>query len=279
MQPIVSIVLPVYNGEKYLTQSIESVLRQTYQNLELIIVNDCSTDSTEAIALSYQAKDDRIVYLKNEENIKLPASLNKGFAVAKGAYLSWTSDDNWYHLDAFDKMVAFLERSPDVGLVSFDYNFVNADGVFLERINVGETDELIFRNNVGACFLYRAEVMKEIGTYRTDLFLVEDYDYWLRISRKFKIAFCHEVLYEYRLHEKSLTEERKQEVRRILGEYQWNNLRLYEKTNMPEEQLFRFFDRIIDYKKGAVKKRLLMIGFGFRHWRYIWRVLKRNFCK
>jgi len=83
MQPKVSIVLPVYNGAKYLRESVDSCLAQTFSNWELIIVNDCSTDESSAIAEEYAAKDERIRVIHNETNLKLPASLNAGFCQAK----------------------------------------------------------------------------------------------------------------------------------------------------------------------------------------------------
>src|ERR1017187_1387375 len=96
MQPVISIVLPTYNGSKYIRTSIDSCLHQTFPNFELIIVNDCSTDDTASIVEEYVAKDDRIKIIHNIQNKKLPLSLNKGFEIAKGKYFTWTSDDNYY---------------------------------------------------------------------------------------------------------------------------------------------------------------------------------------
>ena len=91
--PKVSIVLPTYNGSKFLSRSIESVQEQAETDWELIIVNDCSTDNTLDIAQKYAQQDKRISVITNEQNKKLPASLNVGFSRAKGKYLTWTSDD------------------------------------------------------------------------------------------------------------------------------------------------------------------------------------------
>ena len=84
MKDLISVVLPVYNGEKYLRESIDSVIAQTYQNWELLIVDDCSTDSTALIAKEYAEKDSRIHYYLNEKNLRLPRNLNRGFSLAKG---------------------------------------------------------------------------------------------------------------------------------------------------------------------------------------------------
>jgi len=94
MDDLISIVLPVYNGEKYLAVAIDSFLNQTHSNFELIIVNDCSKDSSLAIVERYAARDARIKIINNRENKKLPASLNIGHQLAKGEYITRTSDDN-----------------------------------------------------------------------------------------------------------------------------------------------------------------------------------------
>ena len=94
MNDLISIVLPVYNGERFLRESIDSVLAQTYTNWELLIVDDCSTDNTAAIVHEYVQKDSRVQYYKNEKNLRLPRNLNRGFSLARGDYLTWTSDDN-----------------------------------------------------------------------------------------------------------------------------------------------------------------------------------------
>ena len=94
--PKISVVLPVYNGERYLRESLDSILAQTMGDFELIVVDDCSTDATSVILAEYAVRDSRIRIIRNAENQKLPRSLNIGFAEARGEYLTWTSDDNVY---------------------------------------------------------------------------------------------------------------------------------------------------------------------------------------
>ena len=111
--PKVSIVLPTYNGaSKYLRQAIESCLNQTYRDIELIVVDDCSTDSTPDVVRSFN--DPRIRYVRNETNQRLPRSLNIGFALTTGEYLTWTSDDNEFLPEAVDVMLDFLTRNKDI---------------------------------------------------------------------------------------------------------------------------------------------------------------------
>ena len=99
--PKISVVLPVYNGEAYLKDAIKSILNQTFQDFELIIVDDCSTDRTTEIVKRYVDCDSRIILIQNKVNLKLPESLNKGFSHATGDYWTWTSCDNLYMPDAF----------------------------------------------------------------------------------------------------------------------------------------------------------------------------------
>jgi len=136
-KPLVSIVLPTYNGARYLRESIDSCLRQTYDNLELIIVNDGSTDETEEIVLSYD--DPRIVYAKHHPNAGLPRSLNVGFALAKGDYLAWTSDDNYYADNAIEVMVRKLQEwEPRVSMVYCDSYIIDEAGQILRIRRVRE---------------------------------------------------------------------------------------------------------------------------------------------
>src|SRR5687768_16352258 len=105
--PLVSIVLPTYNGCRYLCESIDSCRKQTYPHWELILVDDCSTDDTPRIMAEAVRSDARIRSVRHETNKKLPSGLNTGFRLAKGDYLTWTSDDNCYRPEALAEMVAF----------------------------------------------------------------------------------------------------------------------------------------------------------------------------
>ena len=113
MNELISIVLPVYNGERFLRASIDSVIAQTYQNWELLVVDDCSTDSTASIVREYVQLDPRIKYFKNEVNLRLPRNLNRGFSLAQGNYLTWTSDDNVFRPTALEKMYNALKADPE----------------------------------------------------------------------------------------------------------------------------------------------------------------------
>jgi glycosyltransferase involved in cell wall biosynthesis len=206
-QPLVSIVLPTHNGERYLKEAIDSCLKQTYACLELIIVDDASTDGTPAIISSYTARDDRVRYVRHQTNRKLPAALNTGFAEAKGDYLTWTSDDNLYLPDALAEMVQELESKPDVDIIYSNYTEIDSAGLAIQAVKVSSPSNLAFLNCLGGgCFLYRRTVQESLRGYAEDLYLVEDYDFWLRAScAGFRFKTLPKDLYRYRRHETSLT--------------------------------------------------------------------------
>lgn len=210
---MVSIVLPTYNGEKYINKSIQSVIRQTYPNWELIVIDDCSTDSTNVIVAGYAEKDSRIQLFRNCKNLRLPESLNIGFSKATGDYLTWTSDDNLYKPDAIEKLLRTLQNNENCGLVFSRMENIDAEGN-VKGISYAPSDvnELFYHNIIGASFMYTRKVYEKIGDYNTEKFLMEDYDYWLRIARCNTIEYLPEVLYQYRQHAGSLTETRNRQV-------------------------------------------------------------------
>lgn len=203
----VSVILPTYNGEKYICEAIESILGQTYSNWELIIVDDCSEDVTLQIANEYARKDHRIKVIHNSNNCKLPQSLNVGFHNSKGDLLTWTSDDNRFLPNALEVMQQYFAEHEDAYMVQADMYEIDADGT---RIGNGclqwNEQNLCVKNIVGACFMYTRDVYEKIGDYDTDLFCAEDYDYWIRVEKAYgRIVHIPEILYEYRRHKGNLT--------------------------------------------------------------------------
>lgn len=208
MDSKVSIVLPTYNGSKYLKQAIESCLGQTHKNIELIIVNDCSTDNTRDIIASFD--DNRIIYLENKENLGIANALNKGFGQVTGQYLTWTSDDNYYHENAIEAM---LNNIHDADFVYAGYKILDGDNNLIKEIPARPLWKMDFKNIIGACFLYKREVYEKTGEFKKELFLAEDYEYWLRVRQNFRIKPIDQILYSYRLHKNSLSGKNKKQGR------------------------------------------------------------------
>ncbi len=219
-RPLASIVLPTYNGARFIQSSIDSCLAQTVPDFELVIVDDCSTDNTPQLIQPYLARDPRVRYLRHETNRKLPGALNTGFAAARGAFLTWTSDDNLYRPQFLERMIATLQAHPEAGLAYSSLMAMDEDGVPWKRVDPEPPQNNLLRNVVLASFLYRREVRDAVGDYDPAMFLCEDYDYWLRIQARFPLVAVPEDLYLYRHHRASLTtqqaEARVEAVLRVL---------------------------------------------------------------
>jgi len=210
--PRVSVVLPTYNGARYLNESIESVLVQTEPDFEFIIVDDCSTDETPLILERFAARDKRIRVVRNASNQKLPRSLNVGFSHARGKYFTWTSDDNLFEPNALATMADYLDRHPDVGVVFSDYVQIDETGRKTNDVAVVTRERLPVTTSNAASFLHRREVYLELGGYDVDWFLVEDFDFLLRAVEHADLGVIREPLYRYRVHGASLSETRAAEI-------------------------------------------------------------------
>ena len=222
----VSVVLPVYNGDDMIEESIKSVLAQTYRNFELIIVDDGSTDKTPKIVDRWAKKDKRIRVI-HQANAKLPRALNNGFCQARGEFLTWTSADNRMHHDFLEKLVDFMQRHPQLAMCYANLRAIDAKGEPMKDstwYSSGDRTGNVYLphaelrlntypdNTVAAAFMYRRAVPDLLGGYDPQLYTVEDYDYWMRINDfcSLKHTDFENAIYDYRFHEKSLTAKAKE---------------------------------------------------------------------
>lgn len=213
--PLVSVVLPTYKRAHLLGQAIRNVLEQTYANLELIIVDDNSPDDTRSVVAAID--DPRIRYVRNEPNLKLPRALNRGFSLARGDYLTWTSDDNLFASNAIEKMATCLAQG-GCDFVYADYWLFSEQGADGKPLDpqldrLPDTLQLEQGNHIGACFLYTRKLYESVGEYDPELFLVEDYDYFLRAARQFRFCHLDEPLYYFRRDDATLYCSRFPEVK------------------------------------------------------------------
>ncbi len=206
-QALVSIVLPTYNAERFLRESMDSCLAQTHAALELIIVDGGSTDRTLAIVSSYT--DPRVKLIHQPANSgKLPGALTLGLQNAHGEYLTWMQADCWYQPRAIELLVQYLDKHADVDLVYAPYANVDEDGQPLGDGYTAPVDDLIDHNCVGMYHLWRRRVTEAVGGFDVNTYLAEDYEYWLRIAQRFKLAYftdLPEPMYYYRFHRDALT--------------------------------------------------------------------------
>jgi glycosyltransferase involved in cell wall biosynthesis len=216
---LISIILPVYNGELYLAKSIDSCLGQTHKNIELIVVDDASQDSSLSIAKAYAKHDKRVRIIQNEENKKLPASLNIGHKVARGRFITWTSHDNFYASDAIDKLLNnILKENADICFS--DFTIIDEEENTIGYYHYKDCYSILMENIVRACFLYKKTVF-ETKAYDEELFKIEDYAFWLMASRKFKFSHLAENLYSYRIQNQSLTAQKT--IRQFVFKEEYND--------------------------------------------------------
>jgi hypothetical protein len=199
--------MPTYNRASYLARSISSVIEQTLENWELIIVDDASTDETPQVLEKFSSADPRITVVRNQENSGLPGSLNVGFSRARGIYLSWTSDDNMYRPNALAVMVSALQANERVDLVYAGVRQVDENGNPIGYLHALPPSQISNNCVVHACFLYRRKLQEALGGYRNEVHFAEDYDFWLRAFCRFKFQAIDEDLYLYTTHAQSMSSE------------------------------------------------------------------------
>jgi glycosyltransferase involved in cell wall biosynthesis len=243
--------LPTYNGARYLRLSIDSCLNQTYENIELVIVDDGSSDETPQIIKSYS--DNRIKYIRCTDNNGLPNALNIGFANSTGAYLTWTSNDNEYIPTAIEEMLTYLRKNKNLDVVYADCWLRNLDTSSMELHVMPEITYPALENQVGACFLYTRQVYETVGYYNPKFRLVEDYDYWIRVTKQFKVGHYSKALYYYGVHSESLTKTKPYSIMLLAQILKYKNgfitlfkmsEFIYESKNMPRD--------VIPYLKSII---------------------------
>ncbi len=210
MNPRVSVVMPMYNVERYVGEAIESLLQQSFQDFELIIVDDASTDGSVEVAAGY--RDERITLLRNGDNLGPGPTRNHGVAHASGEYIALMDADDRCRHDRLEVEVRFLDRHPDIAAVSAWYSTIDENGSSLEHCHRPETDpeviraRLPFQNPVASgAAMVRTGTLSSLAGYRP-LFGPEDYDLWLRMTdERASIAIIPEYLYTYRIHGASIT--------------------------------------------------------------------------
>ena len=208
--PKVSVVIPIYNAEKYIGEAIEGILNQTYKDFELILVNDCSTDNTLEIMKEYAKKDERIRILTNEKNLKVSKTANRGIQEAKGEYIVKQDADDWSYPYRIEKQVEYMESHPQVVLSSGNMEMCDKDMNVKNRSHFPTTNEAImnailqYNPMVHSGMIYRRDTFLEIGGYG-DITNSEDYLLIMKMASKGQLGNLEDVLVKYRVLNTSLT--------------------------------------------------------------------------
>lgn len=211
--PLVTVLLSVYNGEKYLKTAIDSILSQSFKNFEFLIINDGSSDNTEGVIKSYS--DSRISYIRNESNLKLIASLNKGLSLAKGKYIARMDADDISIEDRLEKQVSFLENNSEIGICG-SYIEVFGPGIstYTRKYPLEDVDirlEAIMRSPFAhPTVMIRKKILDKYNLqYSKEYLLLEDYKLWTDLLNYTQGMNLPEVLLKYRSHLKSVTKRDK----------------------------------------------------------------------
>jgi glycosyltransferase involved in cell wall biosynthesis len=202
--PEISVCLTTFNRASILKFTIDSILNQSFQDFELIISNNCSTDETEEICLGYCDLDSRIIYSKNITNLGMPGNLNSAIKLARGKYIANIHDGDVYHPNLLLEWKLALDKNPSAGFVFNAYSERAANGGF--RVYKENYCKLISGHELGKRLLSRwdscvhgtvmsrARIYSELGGFDPAFGYLSDIDMWLRISLKYDVAYVNKVL-------------------------------------------------------------------------------------
>jgi hypothetical protein len=207
--PHVSVVVCAYNGEKFLRPAIESILNQTFRDFELIVIDDCSIDSTPQILREF--KDERMRVVRNERNLGIAETTNKGIAAARGEYIALQDHDDLSWPTRFECQVAFLNSHPQVGMVGSSCNVMDEAGTLVPHWPVEYEDENLRWALLWRCPFFHTSVMlrrsaiQEVGGYSSDpkYRFAEDYEFMSRVALRHAVANIPQLLACWRVHKAS----------------------------------------------------------------------------
>jgi glycosyltransferase involved in cell wall biosynthesis len=203
--PKVSVVMAVYNGARYVSQAIDSILSQTLEDFEFIIVDDGSTDGTSSILRS--CGDRRIFILENENNVGLAESLNRGIAGARGQYVARQDADDISGPERLLRQAGYLDLHPTIGVVATATRWIDSEGNLLQIWPSGMDNGELQQRLLETCYLihgstmFRRRCFQEAGGYDASMRSGQDYDFWLRVSEVWDLVCLPDVLYTYRYHQ------------------------------------------------------------------------------
>lgn len=240
-EQLVSVIMPVYNGEKYLDEAIQSVLAQTYKNFEFIIINDGSRDKSLDIIEKYKNQDERIVVI-SRENKGLVPSLNEGIEKAKGKYVARMDADDLCMPNRFEEQLSYMEKN-DLDLCGSWVETFSDKGTYGIWQFPEKNNEIIFTSFFMSSFIHPSVMVKTsvITNFKYDNELSEDYKLWCNIlSNGFKSGNIQKVLLKYRFHPNQLTQTKAQDITHSANQTQLNFVRKMD-------------DRLIDLVAEAIE--------------------------
>lgn len=214
--PMVTVLMSVYNGEKFLKEAVESILNQTFDDFEFLIINDGSTDKSVEIIKEFN--DERIRLINNETNLKLIASLNKGINLAKGKYIARMDCDDISMPERLENQVKFLEENKEYGLVGTWYEIIDAEGNKNKKVSYPTNNDLIKLFLSLNCPLAHGSIIGRTELFKKNSYgsktysAVEDYELWTRISKETKIYNIPKYLFRYRVYGESYSDTKTEKM-------------------------------------------------------------------
>ena len=270
-QPLVSIVMVNYNHEEYIGKSIESVLAQTYEKWELIIIDDGSTDESVNIISSYAAKDDRIKFYPQKENSQICIVTNIGFSYVKGELVARLDSDDIWKPEKLEKQLQYMAENPEGALCFTKLDIINENGVIINdempelyraynsrRENrQGWLRQFFFQGNtlIQSTLLMKKEVIDEIGIFNLAYMQGHDFDFFVRSALKYDFIFLEEPLTEYRRTARQNSALNPDNNRRFFNEFM--NVRFHYFDNMPDELFKEVFQEYFLNKESSSHEELL----------------------
>ena len=207
-KPLITVYITNFNYGSFIKQAIESVLNQTQNNFELIIIDDGSTDNSLDIINQYQ-NNPKIRTIK-QMNKGLNVSNNIALKLAKGEYIIRLDADDWLKENALEELSSILNKNPKTGLVFADYYHVNQFGVKIERVKRHNFNiNLLDQPAHGACTLIRTKILRAIGGYDEDFTCQDGFDLWIRFIQEYEVENINKPLFYYRQHGKNLRNEKR----------------------------------------------------------------------
>ena len=227
--PIVSVVMPVYNAEKYVAEAIESILNQTLEDFEFIIVDDGSTDKSLEIIKEYAKKDKRIKTIKNKGNIGNWASRNVGMNNARGKYIVTQDSDDLSNRDRIKIQVSVMEKNPNFGVVGSNIGIIDGKGNKIGYRKYLEDDIKLrkmiyyFSPFANPAVIIRRDALKKSGIFDPKLRVSGDLDLWFRIGGQYEFGNVAKELVKYRNHEDQITSKKLKLMERTANKIRWKN--------------------------------------------------------
>lgn len=245
----ISVIIPSLNGQKFIKKAIESVISQSYEFWELILIDDGSTDDTAKIMKEYSDLYSNISFYQHSQRKGLSSALNKGFSLAKGDYFTWISDDNIFKNDALEEMIKTIQ---DSDIVYSDYELIDENESFISKQKVGKSSNLMFHYSIGPCFLYKSQCHHKVGGYNESFKMCEDYDFFLKLYyNNFCFKKIDKNLFSFRIHKNQMSSDNKSltlATEKIIIQSAQQNFEKISNKNLSKIYLSRFLKNKYNFR-------------------------------